>query len=103
MTFAIALKVNPAAIGRKDRRYRSGIVGAMLAERELALRRAQQQHNSGLRLASAGAHKYGRVSVGSEGGELTGSSYTPLFSAFERNFVNLRKGNAGVRDTAKEQ
>src|SRR6266852_4030817 len=70
----VALKENLLAVGGKNRRSHGRIRRPVLAQRQLALRSAQQQQNVRRRLVTARAHEYRGVAVGVEMHELAGLS-----------------------------
>src|SRR5579864_7901735 len=75
LTQLVTLKEDLLAVGRKDRRDRGRIARAVLAQRQLALRRAQQQQNVRRGLVAARAHKDRRIAVGVEMHELAGLAH----------------------------
>src|ERR1039457_2140095 len=62
----IALKKDALAVGRKDGGGLGGVAGAVLAQGQLALDRADQQEDVGRCLAPAGAGEHGGIGIPAE-------------------------------------
>ena len=86
---AIALKNHALAVGRKECCHLPGIAGPMLAQRELALYRPDQQQYVRRSLAAASAHKDAGVGIAIEGGELAGGRNKLVLICIGRELANI--------------